>query len=78
MATVAAGQIIGTVLKLSAPLKTHPLGWPTCAMLAASSFAMMAWLHWPLVWTLLGLGGLTCPTPTVCAKKGAPMAPPTR
>lgn len=60
VATVAAGQIIGTVLKLSAPLKDHPLGWPTCAMMAASSFAMMAWLHWPLVWTLLGLGGLTC------------------
>ncbi len=60
VATVAAGQIIGTVLKLSAPLKDHPLGWPSCAALAVLSFAMMAWLHWPLIWILLGLGGLTC------------------
>ncbi|MDO9238081.1 MAG: chromate transporter [Aquabacterium sp.] len=60
VAAVAAGQIVGTVLKLSAPLKTHVLGWPSCLALAATAFSMMAWLHWPLVWILLGLGGLTC------------------
>ena len=38
---------------------------------------MMAWLHWPLVWDALGLGGLTCPlAPTGIAKKGAPMSAP--
>lgn len=60
IAAVAAGQIIGTVLKLAAPIKTHVLGWPACAALAALAFGMMAWLHWPLVWVLLGLGSLTC------------------
>lgn len=60
IAAVAAGQIIGTVLKLAAPIKHHVLGWPACAALAALAFGMMAWLHWPLVWVLLGLGSLTC------------------
>ena len=49
VATVAAGQIIGTVLKLSAPLKEHALGGPLCALLAIAAFSMMTWLHWPLV-----------------------------
>lgn len=60
VAVVAAGQIIGTVLKLSAPLKEHALGWPTSVALAAAAFAMMTWPHWPLLWVLLGLGGATC------------------
>jgi chromate transporter len=60
IAAVAAGQIIGTVLKLAAPIKEHVLGWPTCAVLAALALIMVAWLHWPLVWVLLGLGSLTC------------------
>lgn len=60
IAAVAAGQIIGTVLKLSAPIQQHPLGGITAAGLALAAFAMMAWLHWPLIWVLLGLGGLTC------------------
>lgn len=60
IAAVAAGQIIGTVLKLAAPVKDHVLGWPACVALAALAFSMMAWLHWPLVWVLLGLGSLTC------------------
>ncbi|HET8871103.1 MAG TPA: chromate transporter [Aquabacterium sp.] len=60
IAAVAAGQIIGTVLKLSAPIKQHPLGGLTAAGLAVAAFAMMTWLHWPLIWVLLGLGSLTC------------------
>jgi chromate transporter len=60
IAAVAAGQIVGTVLKLAAPIKDHVLGWPTCAALAGLAFAMMTWLHWPLVWVLLGLGSMTC------------------
>jgi len=60
IAAVAAGQIVGTVLRLAAPLKQHPLSWGVCLLLAATAFAMMSWLHWPLVWVLLGLGGATC------------------
>lgn len=58
IAAVAAGQIVGTVLKLSAPLKGHHLGWPAALGLAGVAFAMMAVLHWPLLWILLGLGGV--------------------
>ena len=60
IAAVAAGQIIGTVLKLSAPLREHELGAPACVALAGIAFAGMVWLRWPLLWVLLGLGGLTC------------------
>ena len=60
IAAVAAGQIVGTVLKLAAPVRHHLLGWPACVALAACAFAMMAWLRWPLVWVLLGFGSLTC------------------
>jgi chromate transporter len=60
IAAVAAGQIVGTVLKLSAPMRQHELGWPTALALAVLALAMMIWLRWPLVWVLLGLGGATC------------------
>lgn len=60
IAAVAAGQIIGTVLKLSAPLREHELGWPACLGLAALAFALVTGWHWPLIQVLLGLGGITC------------------
>ncbi len=60
IAAVAAGQIVGTVLKLAAPLKDNPLGLGASAALAAAAFAMMTWAHWPLVRVLLGLGVLAC------------------
>ena len=60
IAAVAAGQIIGTVLKLSKPLQQHELGWPTCVALAGIAFALVTGWHWPLVYVLLSLGGATC------------------
>ncbi len=60
IAAVAAGQIVGTVLRLAAPLKQHPLSLGVSLALVAAAFGMMAWLRWPLVWVLLGLGGATC------------------
>lgn len=57
---VAAGQIVGTVLKLAAPLKEHVLGALPSTVLALLTLLMIAWLHWPLLWVLLGLGGLAC------------------
>jgi chromate transporter len=60
IAAVAAGQIIGTVLKLAAPLRDHPLGWPACVAIVAAAFLMMTWLKWSLLWVLLGLGPLVC------------------
>lgn len=60
VAAVAAGQIIGTVLKLSAPLRKHELGWPACLGLAALALLLVVHWHRPLVHVLLGLGGLAC------------------
>lgn len=57
---VAGGQVIGTVLKLAAPLKRHPLGRPAATGLALAAFVMVTWLKWPLVWVLLGLGTAAC------------------
>ncbi len=57
---VAAGQIIGTVLKLAAPVKDHVLGWPACALMAAAVFGMVFVLRWPLIAVLLGAGGVSC------------------
>lgn len=60
IAAVAAGQIIGTVLRLAAPLRQHVLG-PTVSLgLAVLAFGLMVGLGWPLLWVLLGLGGVAC------------------
>ena len=69
IAAVAAGQVVGTVLKLAAPLHEHPLTWPVCVALAAAAFGMMALLHWSLIWVLLGLGGCACIWTYVVLKK---------
>jgi chromate transporter len=74
IAAVAAGQIVGTVLKLAAPVKHHVLGWQTCVALAALAFAMMAWLRWPLLWVLLGFGLLTCMGTYVLLRRRAAMS----
>ena len=60
IAAVAAGQIIGTVLKLSAPLREHELGWLACLGLAALALTLVVQWHWPLVHVLLSLGGGAC------------------
>lgn len=60
VAAVAAGQIIGTVLKLASPLKDHPLGWPACVAIVSVAFLLMTWLKVSLLWVLLGLGPLVC------------------
>jgi chromate transporter len=60
IAAVAGGQIIGTVLRLSKPLLKHPMGWWWAVGFAAAAFLMMAWMHWSLVWVLLGLGLVAC------------------
>ncbi|WP_428424812.1 chromate transporter [Methylibium sp.] len=60
MGAVAAGMIIGTALKLAAPLRDSPLGLPTLAGLGATCFAAIALLHWPLVWVLPALGLPAC------------------
>ena len=58
MGAVAAGLIIATACKLLATLKTNPMGRPLALGFAALTFFATAWLHWPLVGVIAGLGVL--------------------
>lgn len=58
MGAVAAGMIAATGLKLLSALKHNALGAPVCWTLAAATFIAIALLKLPLIWVLLGLGGL--------------------
>ena len=69
MGAVAAGLIAATGLKLFATLQKNVLGMAFCVTLGALCFIAIALLRWPLVYVLLGLGGLAC---WVAFKKLAP------
>lgn len=58
MGAVAAGLIVATGLKMLTTLVSNPLGLWVCTGLAALSFVAVALMRWPLVWVLLGLGGM--------------------
>lgn len=60
MGAVASGLVIATGLKLLMTLRRHTLGLPTALGLAALMALGSAWLHWPLIWLLLGLGLVAC------------------
>jgi chromate transporter len=57
MGAVAAGLITATALRLLVTLKSNALGAGWCAAVAAATFAAVAWLHWPMVVVVLGIGG---------------------
>jgi chromate transporter len=58
MGAVAAGMIAATGLKLFAALKQNVLGMLISWALAAMTFVAIALLRLPLIWVLIGLGGL--------------------
>jgi chromate transporter len=58
MGAVAAGMIAATGLRLLFALRENALGTPVCWALAAATFVAIALLRLPLIWVLLGLGGL--------------------
>lgn len=60
MGAVAAGLIAATGLRLLAALRQNALGLPVCIVLAALTFVAIALLRVPLVYALLGLGGVAC------------------
>ncbi len=60
MGAVAAGLVIATGIKLLGALRRNTLGLPLCLGLAALMAIGSAWLHWPLIWLLLGLGLVSC------------------
>jgi chromate transporter len=60
MGAVAAGLITATGLNLASALRKHPLGLPLSVALALACFVAIALLRLPLVYVLVGLGGLAC------------------
>ena len=58
MGAVAAGLVLATAVKLSRTARTSPLGLPVCAALGLATFVGVGLLRWPMVWVVLGLGGL--------------------
>lgn len=69
MGAVAAGLIAATGLKLFGALQKNVLGLALCVTLGMLCFVAVAWLRWPLVYVLPGLGSLAC---WVSFKKLAP------
>ncbi|WP_442786599.1 chromate transporter [Hydrogenophaga sp. NFH-34] len=60
MGAVAAGLVTATGIKLIAALDKNALGLAACIALAALTFVAIALLRWPLIWVLLGIGGVAC------------------
>ncbi len=60
MAAVSAGLIGVAGLRLAAALKRSPLPMSWCLAIAALGFVLVALLKCPLLYVLLGLGGLGC------------------
>lgn len=60
MGAVAAGLIAATGIKLISALRNNVMGLAVCWGFAVLSFIAIALLRLPLVWVLLGVGGLAC------------------
>jgi len=58
MGAVAAGLVIATAVKLLGTLRSNRMGPWLCAAVGTLTFVGVAWLRWPLVWVVLGLGSL--------------------
>lgn len=60
MAAVSAGMFAAAAVKLAAGLTRHPMPLLWCAALGLAGFVLVALLRVPLVFVLLGVGGLGC------------------
>lgn len=58
MGAVAAGLVLATGLKLLPSLRHNPVGRARALLLALGAFAAVALARLPLIWVVLGLGGL--------------------
>lgn len=72
MGVAAAGLIVATALKLAAPLRKSPLTGAGAAAVAASTFAAVGLMRWPLVVVLLALGAAAC-TAAWCGLRSRPV-----
>lgn len=69
MAAVSAGMFGAAALKLSSALTRNPLPLPWSVALGAAGFTLVALLRVPLIYVLLGVGGLGC---VLCYRRLAP------
>lgn len=60
MAAVSAGMFGAAALKMSGALARNPMPLAWCIALGALGFVLVALLRVPLVYVLLGVGGLGC------------------
>ncbi|TXH86477.1 MAG: chromate transporter [Rhodoferax sp.] len=60
MGAVAAGMIMAAGLRLAPTLMSNSMGASVSIALAATTLIATAWLRVPLLYVLLGLGGLAC------------------
>ncbi|MGB9109894.1 MAG: chromate transporter [Telluria sp.] len=60
MAAVCAGLIGATGIKLAVAFRRSPMPVAWCVALAALGFVLVALLKCPLIYVLLGVGGLGC------------------
>ncbi len=60
MGAVAAGLITATGIKLIAALDKNAMGMTVCIGLAVLTFVAIGLMRWPLIWVLLGIGGVAC------------------
>ena len=60
MAAVSAGLIAAAGLRLAVALARNPLPLAACLAISAVGFVLVAWVRVPLIYVLLGLGGLGC------------------
>ena len=60
MAAVSAGMIAATGVKLASALGKHPLPLWLTLPITVLGVLMVAVLRWPLLYILLGLGGIGC------------------
>ena len=58
MGAVAAGLVLATAVKLFGTLRTNRMGSWVGAGFAALTFMTVAWLRWPLLWVVGGLGSI--------------------
>lgn len=60
LAAVSAGLIAAAGLKMASVLSRGPIPVLWSLAIGVAGFVMVALLHWPLLYVLLGLGGLGC------------------
>lgn len=58
MGIVAGALVLSTAIKLSQGLKGNGMGLPLAAAFVVLTALAIGWLRWPLVFVVLGLGGL--------------------